>query len=383
MAIAYISYKYYNMVMSVAVFSPEFRPRIVDAVNVANNDVKALAGVAMFYEGEKTVTALADAVAEHTGIPEVFSYVKGYPPTYRKADFATARTGVGENRRQANFYSASDVENLLPVIGTLFEWADQHERSLTATLSDSGSKSNNRGPFNTVQIIDGLLTGANVGELDHPGYKRNVYGGKSTHNTRLKKMVASGLVDVVDPNDEFEINDPTYGGTKPFSCLSPAYRQAYQVLSVANKLAPGKKWTVSSLMDTAVELQITQPDEARKLKKALTLAISVNTPKAFQGAVEKIRIGRRRYIINPSFVEAGQDLVERLRIVDTATDRKLTVLTDFAIESYIDQDRAAAIATRGMLNTFHGNKLLEKGFPSQRPVNNMLTELGWVRGVID
>lgn len=340
--------------MSIHALGAEARSQFRPAVDsVANHCLKALAYSALCYLGEQTVNGLSDSIVSQTGLDEVQGYVIRYPLTFAATGFARTREGIAKTGGKANYYTATEQETALPSVGTALEWADRYSMSLTATLSESVSRSDGKGPYNTIEILDALLDGANIDDLVLTGYTPNKYGGTSTHNRRIKRMLKDGLIEVEEGQLRFSINNPSYTGKKPFDALDLSTRQVYQVLQIAEDLEPDTKWTIPELIEQAIVLGLVQPDELHVFKLALTRAASAASHKAFEGAIDKIDLVPRRYRVSPDFYEAAQDLVERMKILETATDTKLKQLSDYAIESYCDPGSAQKIAERGIANSHH------------------------------
>lgn len=325
------------------------RQEVGSAINyLANYEVKAVGYVALYTEGESTTSSLGKAIADHSGIIVCKSIVKTYLATYLKGGFASVREGVGGNGRRANFYEVANEEIGLPVIGTLLEWADKHNHSLTSVLSATSSKGQSRGPLNKVQIIDGLLKGMNVSSMELPGYRPTWQGWGTSHNTSLKTLVSAGLVEIEDDPNEFKILDPTYRGTKQFMDLKPETQATYHVLRVAKEVNAERSWTVQQLIELAADLLLVDKQRTTPLHYSLLRAISTSTPRYFPGAVQKRQILPRQYLLAEDFKAAAADLMERLAKVDEGTLSVIKEKTDFATDSYADSETAAKIIQRGI-----------------------------------
>lgn len=340
----------YSIRMSTNVFTP--RPEIASAINyVANTDPKALGYSALVSEGENTASSLASVVADHTGVYASKSLVSGYPITFRTGGFARSRLGLGANGRDATFYRATRETVALPVVGTLLEWADLHKQSLISVLSSTPSKGQSRGPLNTVQILDGLLQGLNIGEMELPGYKRSSKGHDTSHNSRLISLVEAGLVEGYEDPNEFRILDPIYGGRVPFSRLKAQTQVTYQLLALAKEANPLQQWNAARLIDFAENLNIVNQVGKLALSESLVTAASIAQPRDFPGAIEKIHIKPRQYKIAPGFEEAADDLVERLYKINEGKRTVTKQATDLALDAYLDPIIAAKILERGIAHS--------------------------------
>lgn len=336
--------------MSKFVFSP--RPEIGSAIDyVANTDPKAIGYSALVSEGENTASSLANVVANHTGVDASKPLITGYPKTFRTGGFARSRLGLGANGRDATFYRATHENIALPVVGTLIEWADLHKQSLISVLSSTPSKGQSRGPLNTVQILDGLLQGLDIGEMGLPGYKRSSKGYDTSHNSRLISMVEAGLVQEHDDPNEFIILDPIYSGRVPFDRLKSQTQATYQLLARAKEADPQSRWNVARLLDLAEALNIANQVGRSALSESLVTAASIGQPRDFPGAIEKIHIKSRKYKIARDFEEAADDLVERLYKINEGKRIVTKQATDFALDAYLDPIMAAKILERGIAHS--------------------------------
>lgn len=317
---------------------------------LANHDIKAAAFPALVTEGPLTTTGLATVMTERIGAP-LKSAVSTYPDTYVKGGFAKIDEGPLHRGQPTRLFSSIKDEAGLAAVGALMGWSEEHDIPLITALSSSASKGS-KSPTNTVQLLEGMLSGANIGQIEGSRYKPSPEGLGTQHNTRLHQMVRSGLVIVTDPDPEFKILDPSYRGNRSFESLPEGQRSVYTVLKAAQLIdeASDRKWSLMEIEQLAAELKLVNPDDAqawRDFHGRLVRAISVATPEYIPGAVEKVEIGKRQYSVAPVFQNAAAALVDTVVQLDRSAQKR-TEFVDKALDIYLDDETLARIVRRGL-----------------------------------
>ncbi len=297
---------------------------------VANQETKAFTYIVLNSLGIATVNQISEELDYLSG-ENASRQSKTYPRTFEKFGFAEHITDVGRNGRPAQFFSTSDTEIALPVIGSMLSWSDQHDDySLTRVVSISASKGS-AAPTNSVQIINGLLNGFSLGEIDFPRYRRSKEGWSTAHNTRLRTMVSDGLILVEDDPNEYQVDNPVYRGSKPFHKLSDATQASYKILQLAKDMDSDKKWTTPELVNLALEHRYVTQEKATELHYILDREASLSTPKYAPGAIRKIVFQPRKYGISPTFEPVASNLIDHVALLQTEDQKKLNQLADKAI----------------------------------------------------
>ena len=306
---------------------------------LANHDVKAIAYPVLVQEGPLTTTGLARVVSERAGLDTDF--VVTYPKTYVQGGFAEIEKGTPHRGVPRRLFRTTQEDLGLSVTGAMLDWSETHDIPLISTLSATASKGS-RAPVNTIQLLHGMLAGANVGEITDTRYKKTKQGWDTQHNIRLRKMVSEGLVDANDEEPSFKILDPEYKGSKPFHLLDMNQQNLYMVLSAAKNLETnsGQKWTLSEIEHLAVTLfDFSDDKELQDFNKRLVRVVSVATPRYSPGVTEKIELSGRRYSVAPHFVNAAADLVERVIQLDSSPSKQ----RDFQESAHIISRDSSAI----------------------------------------
>ncbi len=329
------------------VFQP--RPETAAAINyVANHDVKGAAYTALAEDGEMTVTDLAHAVSDQSGVDfyACERFIGRYPPVYVKAGFASVSVEVNKSKH-TSYYSAENEGGVLPYIGAFEAWSDRFKRPVLPVLGYGGKSEDSKSAVHSLQIIDGLLQGLNVGEMNVPGYVTRGESQKSTvHNTRLEHLVDLELVVAEDASHEFKILDPSYHGAKPFHRLRPETQIAYQAFGIAKGVSPDATWSIQEFTELAQKFNLIDASKVPVLRRLVGLALSSGANN-FRGVVEK-RTLRRKYTLAEDFREAAGTLLELVKKIDGGSQRLARQAEDYARATYSEPDDLARVIRRGM-----------------------------------
>ncbi|GAC1391604.1 MAG: hypothetical protein NVSMB46_04710 [Candidatus Saccharimonadales bacterium] len=314
---------------------------------IANHDIKAVAYPILVSEGPLTTTGLARVVSERAGIN--LQCVTTYPNTYNQANFASIIPGSSHKGQPSNLFRACRVESGLAVVGTMLDWSETHDIPLISALSFTASKGS-RAPVNTIQLLHGLLEGANIGQITDTRYKKSKQGWSTNHNVRLRKMVSDGFIVATNEEPAFKILNPEYKGSKPFSELHETQKNIYKVLSIAQQssISTQEVWRLSEIENLAFELGlVTSSEERNDFHNRLIRVISERNPRYSPGVTEKIKIEGRKYSIAVHFQDAAADLVERAVSLDMSDSKKRS-FGDMAKEIYRDDIAFKRIINRGI-----------------------------------
>lgn len=290
---------------------------------IANHDIKAAAYPVLVQEGPLTTSGLANALMLRVGV--YTTSVKGYPDTYVQGGFATIEDGSPHRGVPRRLFRATRADLGLAVTGAMLDWSEVHNIPLIRALSTTSSQGS-RAPVNTIQLLKGMLDGANIGEIANSRYKKTKEGWDTHHNERLKKLVAEGFVEAVDTDPDFRILDPEYKGSTPFHMLAPNQQHIYTILSIAKdqQTNPNQRWKLSEIESLAATLlEFDTPQERSDFHERLVRVISSATPRYSPGVTDKVEIAGRRYTIAPHFVDAAADLVERAIQLDESPTKRL------------------------------------------------------------
>ncbi|SRR5581483_1478154 len=327
----------------------EISQETAEAINyIANYESKAVAYLGLAAIREGTIIDLSNEVSQHVGIAACRRVVEGFPRVFADKGFATVQQRMGRKGRFVRYYAVARQEVALPPIGTLLEWSDLHDYPLIVALS-SPAGSSSGGPMNTIQICEGLLQNKRIREMGLPGYK--LYHGFCTaHNSRLGSLVKAGLIQAIDDPNDFLILNPTYRGDKPFASLTPERQAVYLALDRAKQIAPTARWTMGQIVAIAREQRLIEDTFLPTFKKLLVEAVSARSPKRFVGAVAKIDVKPREYVLNPHYRTMIADLVTRVVKVGTEA-RYAADMREYAMSVYHDVPTAARIMQRGLDNS--------------------------------
>lgn len=314
---------------------------------LSNHDIKALAYPVLVEEGPLTTTGLARALSKRTGLD--LSCAKTYPDTYYQGGFSEISEGPLHRGQATRLFTAIREEIGLAAVGALLDWSELNNISLITTLSSTASKGS-RSPVNTIQLLEGMLRGLNVGEITDTRYKNTKEGWGTQHNIRLRRLVDDGLVISEDNLAEFKIYNPKYEGNIPFESLSYGQQKLYLVLQAAFNFNKDEMWTIPRLVRFSISSGLLDPrDEAshNDLSNRLTRVISAANPRYSPGVTDKINLNGRRYKIAPSFENSAADLVERVKQIDTSPSKRNTYAR-VAREIVNDKESSRRIAQRGL-----------------------------------
>lgn len=335
------------------VFEPA-QPQTALALNhVVNHECKALTYAALTDQGESTPVGLAKIIENRTDTNKAMrTSLVSYMSSFVVAGFASMELKIGETGREGKHFTATNHNEALPLVGSMLEWSEQHDESLVRVLGGSNSKSKNKSPMDTVQLFDGLLQELTINEMEPADWKARTGGHDAPHVQRLNKLIKMGLV--VDENPaEFEIYEPKprYHGS-PLDSRKPWTKAAYQTLGIARKIDPDAKWTVEQIRDLAFELELIKdtPHHRRMLKLMITSAVSIKNNTVFRGFTSKIDVAPK-YRVAEDFKEQANDLVERVKTIDTAGSRTKERFASQALEMFDDEETASRIFDRGIQNS--------------------------------
>ncbi len=325
-------------------------PELQDGLDfLANHDIKAASYPVLVSEGPFTTTGLARAVSQNVGLK--LDCVVTYPDTYHLGGFARIDEGSPHRGQPTRLFTAIREDIGLPTVGAMLSWSEKYNFPIMTALSTTAGKGS-KAPFNTIQLLEGMLSGANVGEIEHSRYKKAKDGVNTQHNGRLKNLVDLGLVVFDEPEPSFEILDTEYKGITPFDSLSQTQQNVYRILKIAQAVdsEANKKWTIDSLMKLAGKTALIDqhnPTQFYDFKHRLTRVISAANPRYSPGATETVELAGRRYAIADHFQAAAEDLVERVIHIDRSPSKRHEY-TEVAKEIYLDVGMLGRIIKRGV-----------------------------------
>ncbi len=343
-----------------------------DAINwIGNNDLKALAYIALAHREESTAHALAKEINEVVD-PNAYASVSGYPISYVKGGFATYEWGEGGtpgNNYRAKYFRAIRVSEALRPIGALIGWSEDYDTALTIALSTTSSKGNGNAPINTVQILDGLHKGIAPTNMRLSGYSpRTGYKYSSAHNTRLETLKDIGWVEERSQERPIRIIDPRYKGTHQFRSLQPGTQSFFKTVALASDLEPDKRWRRSELEELALRSRLVDQDTVAPFRAALSKAISAKCT-SFPGVFEKQELQNRQFVVKEKFQEMTRDLVERVVMVDSSP-KFAKVSFDYAMSCYQPEKMPAVayrMAKRTLNNSAHRKSIAPLQSSAEQP----------------
>lgn len=337
--------------------SPETAPVLN---HLANHECKALGYVALSESGEVSPRELAKFVEYQTNTHIAMrTSLINYLNSSVRTGFASMRVTIGASGHEGRHYTAENQEKALPLIGSLLEWSEEHDESLVRVLGRGNFRAHTRPPLDTVQIFDGLLQGLTLHQMESADDRPLSIRGRGTpYAQRLNRLLEKNLIMSENP-EAFQITNieprtSPQSRRDPFERAKPLAQTTYQVLAAAKRIDPDAQWTLDSMQDLAIDLGLlrNKPSKVKEFRLEMTEVISGRSHQAFDLTIN------RDYQIVEDFKVAAHDMVDRIKVVDSAAEGGKTKkrFSRTALELLEDPASAKRIFNRGVVNSLHFGK---------------------------
>jgi hypothetical protein len=311
----------------------------IDAV--ANAELKALTYLGLDSEGPKTTSGISTLMDEHLGIDRTSA--GGYVAPLEGLGYASSERAVSDfNARIVLKFTAELQDLALPAVGEMLDWSDTYDIPLRMILGATSSYGS-RSPSNSIAVLRQLLSGkVPIAHLEVPFYRS-----KEPHSSRVYRLIDDEIL--VEADSTFKINDPTYTGNRPFKSLRPERQHIYKILRQLEAINPGREWTVQEVARIAEKtFGGENPKIGIQFYQLVRRAASKSAPHDFSGAIHKIDMTTREVEINPVYMVAASDIVERVTKLAEDASRQRKVAIARAKELYEDRVTAQTLARRDM-----------------------------------